>query len=66
MHLQPAAEGPVSLSAATNLALSRYPGRVVRAETRVRSGRREHEIRILGDDSRVRTVRIDAQTGAFL
>jgi uncharacterized membrane protein YkoI len=25
-----------------------------------------HEIRILGDDGRVRTVRIDAQTGAFL
>jgi uncharacterized membrane protein YkoI len=25
-----------------------------------------HEIRILGDDGRVRTVLIDAQTGAFL
>jgi uncharacterized membrane protein YkoI len=25
-----------------------------------------HEIRILGNDGRVRTVRIDAQTGSFM
>jgi uncharacterized membrane protein YkoI len=39
----------------------------VRAET-VRIGDRlVHEIRIVGEDGRtVRTVRIDAQTGAFL
>jgi len=61
-----AAQGPVSLAQATELAQSRYPGRVVRAETESRGGRRIHNIRILDADGRVRTVRIDAQTGAFL
>jgi hypothetical protein len=56
--------GGVSLAQATAMATSRFPGRVVRAET-VNQGK-VHEIRILGDDGRVRTVRIDAQTGAFL
>ena len=61
-----AAQSAVSLAQATELALQRYPGQVVRAETVSRGGRREHQIRILGADGRVRTVRIDAQTGAFL
>jgi len=54
--------GGVSLAQATAMATSRFPGRVVRAET----VGMVHEIRILGEDGRVRTVRIDAQTGAFL
>lgn len=58
--------GPVSLEQATAMAASRFQGRVVRAETKMRGGRREHEIRILGEDGRVRTVRIDAQSGQFL
>ena len=61
-----AAQSGVSLAQATELALARYPGRVVRAETVMRNGRREHQIRILGADGSVRTVRIDAQTGGFL
>jgi len=61
-----AAAGPVSLALATELAVQRFPGQVVRAETVMRSGRREHSIRILGADGRVRTVRIDAATGNFL
>jgi len=61
-----AAQSGVSLAQATELALARYPGRVVRAETVMRNGRREHQIRILGADGSVRTARIDAQTGAFL
>lgn len=48
------------------MAQGRYPGRVVRAETVQMGDRLVHEIRILGDDGRVRTVRIDAQTGSFL
>lgn len=60
------AQGAVSLAQATELARSRFPGQVVRAETESRGGRRIHNIRILGTDGRVRTVRIDAQTGAFL
>jgi uncharacterized membrane protein YkoI len=61
-----AQRGSVSLSQATALAQRRYRGRVVRAETVMRGGRTVHEIRILGEDGRVRTVRIDAETGAFL
>jgi uncharacterized membrane protein YkoI len=58
--------GGVSLAQATSMAQSRYQGRVVRAETTQVGDRVVHEIRILGDDGRVRTVRIDAQTGSFL
>lgn len=61
-----AAQQGVSLAQATQIALQRYPGRVVRAETVMRGGRREHTIRILGTDGRVRTVRVDAQSGAIL
>ncbi len=58
--------GGMSLAQATALAQSRFQGRVVRAETIQMGDRVVHEIRILGDDGRVRTVRIDAQTGSFL
>jgi hypothetical protein len=58
--------GGVSLAQATSMAQSRFSGRVVRAETVERGDRTVHEIRILGEDGRVRTVRVDAQTGAFL
>ena len=61
-----AQSGGVSLSQATALAQSRYPGRVVRAESVMIGDRVVHEIRILGNDGRVRTVRVDAQTGSFL
>lgn len=59
--------GGISLAQATAMARSRFPGRVVRAETVRLGDRAVHEIRILGEDGRtVRTVRIDAQTGSFL
>jgi uncharacterized membrane protein YkoI len=48
------------------MAQGRYQGKVVRAATYMQGDRQIHEIRILGDDGRVRTVLIDAQTGAFL
>ena len=59
-------EGGISLAQATAIAQSRFQGRVVRAETVQLGNRLVHEIRILGEDGRVRTVRIDAQTGSFL
>ena len=62
-------QGGVSLAQAQRLATQRYPGRVVRAETTVREGRRVHEIRILVEgegDPRMRIVRIDAESGRFL
>ncbi len=61
-----AQRGGVSLGQATAMARSRYPGRVVRAEMVMMGDRVIFEIRILGDDGRVRTVRIDAQTGSFM
>jgi hypothetical protein len=61
-----AQRGGVSLAQATAMAQSRYQGRVVSAKTVMAGDRVIHEIRILGDDGRVRTVRIDAQTGSFL
>lgn len=64
-----AQQGGVSLERAIQLASERYPGRVVRAETTARNGRRVHEIRIVegeGGDPRMRIVRIDAENGRFL
>lgn len=61
-----AQRGGISLGQATAMALGRYPGRVVRAETVMIGDRVVHEIRILGNDGRVRTVRVDAQTGSFM
>jgi uncharacterized membrane protein YkoI len=58
--------GGVSLSQATAIAQSRVPGRVVSAKTVMAGDRVIHEIRILGDDGRVRTVRVDAQSGAVM
>ena len=61
-----AQRGGISLSQATAMAQGRYPGRVVRAESVMIGDRVVYEIRILGNDGRVRTVRVDAQTGAFM
>lgn len=62
---RPRSEG-MSLTEAVARAQRRFPGRVVKAETKGRSGRREHVVRIINDQGRVRTFRIDAQSGAFL
>ena len=61
-----AQRGAISLQQATDMATARYQGRVVRAEPVQVGDRVVYEIRILGEDGRVRTVRIDAQTGSFL
>jgi uncharacterized membrane protein YkoI len=59
--------GGVSLQQATSIALNAFPGRVVGARTVQMGDRAVHEIRILGEDGRtVRTLRVDAQTGALL
>jgi Peptidase propeptide and YPEB domain len=63
---QIAQRGSLSLQEATAMATRQVPGRVVRAEPVSRGGRVIYEIRILGEDGRVRTVRIDAETGQML
>jgi hypothetical protein len=56
--------GPVTLQEAVVMAMRRFGGRVIRAETKVRGGVRVHEIRLLDESTgRVRTVHIDAETG---
>jgi uncharacterized membrane protein YkoI len=59
-----AQRGSLSLAQATAIAQGRFRGRVVSAETVQQGGRVIHVIRILGDDGRVRTLRVDAETGA--
>jgi uncharacterized membrane protein YkoI len=56
----------ISLEQATAIARRQHEGRLVKAEPVTRGGRLIYEIRILGDDGRVRTVRIDAETGQML
>jgi hypothetical protein len=63
---RPAQRASISLGQATAMAQSRYPGRVVKAESVMQGDHVIHVIRIIDKDGRVRTVRIDAQTGAFL
>jgi uncharacterized membrane protein YkoI len=64
--IAPAQRGGISLSQATAIAQSQFPGRVVRAATIQMGDRTVHEIRIVGNDGTVRNFRIDAQTGSFL
>ena len=54
----------LTLAEAIQLAQSRYPGRVVRAQTIEQGNGAVHEIRIIGNDGRVHTVTVDARTGA--
>jgi uncharacterized membrane protein YkoI len=54
----------LSLAEAIAIAQSRYPGRVVRAQTIQMGNGAVHEIRIIGNDGRVHTIRVDARTGA--
>ena len=54
----------LTLAEAIMLAQSRYPGRVVRAQTIQQGNGAVHEIRIIGNDGRVHTVTVDARTGA--
>ena len=61
----PRADG-ISLDEAVNRAERKYRARVIRAETHEANGRRVHQLRLLSDDGRVWTVRIDAASGAEL
>ena len=56
----------MSLNEAIARARGRFPGRVVKAESKKRGARVEHVVRIINNQGRVRTFRIDAQTGEFL
>jgi len=54
----------LTLAEAIMIAQGRYPGRVVSAQTVQQGNGAVHEIRIIGNDGTVHTVRVDARTGA--
>lgn len=58
--------GPADLEEAIEIAVKRYGGEPAGAATVERDGRRVHEVRLLVDDTVVRTVRIDPDTGAII
>jgi hypothetical protein len=62
-----ASEGRVSLDEAIREVRSRYGDvTILKARTKKRNGSRVHTIKFLTDSGRVRTVRVDADTGAIL
>ena len=57
------ARGEMSLGAAVAMVRERFGGKVISASTTSRGGKKTHVIKVLSDKGRVRTVRVDAQTG---
>lgn len=56
-------EARVSLDEAVAIVRSRYPGKVIRAETEGSSDHPVHHIRILSPEGRVYTVSVDGLSG---
>ncbi len=56
----------LSLASILNRATAEYPGRVLKAEIEEKGGRIVYEIELLGRDSIVREMMIDAKTGRLL
>ncbi len=57
------AKSDMSLDAAVAMVRERFGGKVISATTTSRGGKKVHVIKVLSDEGRVRTVRVDAQTG---
>jgi uncharacterized membrane protein YkoI len=62
----PHAQSGISKDQAIEEAQRRYKARVVRAEVSEANGRRVYVLRLLSDEGRVWSVRIDAETGGEL
>ena len=60
------ANGQISLNQAVAQVQRRTGGRVLSAETQSDNGSTVHVIRVLVDNQRVRTIRVDARTGEWL
>jgi Peptidase propeptide and YPEB domain len=64
---EPARSAPgISMDDAIQAAERRYKARVVRANTVENSGRRVYVLRLLSEEGRVWTIRIDSQSGGAL
>ena len=55
-----------TLDQAVDKVRAMYGGKIIKASTRRQKGHPVHVIKILGDDGRVQTVRIDGITGQVL
>jgi uncharacterized membrane protein YkoI len=53
----------VSLDEAVAMVRNRYGGKVIGADTVEEHGRKVHVIKLLSDKGRVRTVKVDAESG---
>ncbi len=62
-HEQPRAVPAVSLDRVISQVERRYKARVVRADKIQRGGKLVYELRLLSEEGRVWTVRVDAETG---
>ena len=60
---EPRSEVRVSLDQAVSMVRRSTGGRVIKANTSWRNGRPVHNIRVLLENNRVRTIRIDAVSG---
>jgi|GEM_PF-717572 len=60
------AEAQVSLNQAVAQVQRRVGGRVLSAETQTHNGVPVHVIRVLTDNQRVRTIRVDGRTGEWM
>ena len=57
------AKGEMNLDQAVAMVRKRYGGKVISAETVSDGGKTTHVIKLLSDQGRVRTVRVDAESG---
>ncbi len=57
------AKAEMSLDAAVAMVRERFGGKVISASTTDQGGRKVHVIKLLSDQGRVSTVKVDAQSG---
>jgi uncharacterized membrane protein YkoI len=57
------AKAEMSLDAAVAMVRERFGGKVISASTTDQGGRKVHVIKLLSDQGRVTTVKVDAQSG---
>jgi uncharacterized membrane protein YkoI len=63
---QPVFAAAVSMEQAVKMTEQRYHARVVKAQAQKDDGHTVYVLRVLDDSGHVRTVRVDAATGAML
>lgn len=63
---QLAEDGRFTLDQAVDMVRAMYGGKVIKASTQRKEGHPVHIIKILGDDGRIQTVRVDGISGRIL